>query len=68
MHNVYTQEERFCRLGELIAASVVQGGSSLHIFNSSIFNYITGKDMASITPKLVDVSDYEVRTVLEKVY
>ena len=35
------------------------------VFTFSIF---TGKDMASITPKLADISDNEVRTVLEKVY
>ena len=38
-------EGKVARLGELIAASVAQGGSGLYIFNRSTFNYMCGNDI-----------------------
>ena len=50
-----------------MAASVVQGGSGLHIFNRSVFKYICGKDLATITPEISEVPDREVRDIMEQV-
>ena len=38
-------EGKVAGLGELIAASVAQGGSGLYIFNRSTFNYMCGNDI-----------------------
>ena len=55
------------RLGELVAIVVVQGGSAQHLFNSSVYKYLCGADVASITPPICHVPDVEVRVVLEQV-
>lgn len=54
-------------LGELIAASVVQGGSGLHLFNAAVYQYLCGNEVSTITPKMEEVPDREVKDVLEQV-
>lgn len=60
-NNVYKQ------LGELVAASITQGGSGIHLFNSSVYKYICGSDVADIKPPLEEIPDIEVREVLDQV-
>ena len=62
------QNDIFRRLGQLMAASIVQGGSSLHIFNQSVFKYVCGDDLATITPKISEIPDKDVRDILEQVH
>ena len=47
--------------------SIIQGGSGYPFFAPSLYQYICGKDVCSISPELIEVPDLELRTVLEKV-
>jgi len=62
------QNDVYRRLGELVAVSVVQGGSGLHVFNSSVYQYLCGADVTTIIPSICQVPDVEVREVLEQVH
>ena len=46
---------------------MAQGGSGLHIFNRSTFNYMCGKDVATVTPEISEISDKDVKDVLQQV-
>ena len=50
-----------------MAASITQGGSGIHLFNSSVYKYICGSDVADIKPPLEEIPDIEVREVLDQV-
>ena len=58
-----SQNNIYRRLGELIAASVVQGGSRVHLFNQSVFQYICGESRESIRPTEEDISDFKVKSI-----
>ena len=50
-----------------MAVSVVQGGSGLHLFNSSVYKYLCGNDASTITPDVAEIPDKEIRNILEQV-
>ena len=51
------------QIGELVAMSVVQGGSGLgaHALSPSVYNYISGKLVSDIIVSVAEVPDTEVR-------
>lgn len=57
------------QIGELVAMSVVQGGSGLgaHALSPSVYNYISGKLVSDIIVSVAEVPDPEVRDMLAKV-
>ena len=61
------QNNVYRRLGELLSASVTQGGSGVHLFNPSVYNYICGIDAADIKPSIEEIPDFEVRELLDQV-
>lgn len=63
----FIQNDVYRQLGELVAASVVQGGSGLHIFNNSVYEYLCGVALTSIRPSVCEIPDAEVRTILDEV-
>lgn len=67
-YTIHIQSGVYRRLGELVAISVVQGGSGLHVFNSSVYQYLCGADVTTIVPPLSQIPDVEVREVLEQVH
>ena len=50
-----------------MAAAVIQGGSGVHLFNSSVYKYICGSDVADIRPFLDEIPDFEVKELLDQV-
>ena len=64
---ISAQNDVYRRLGVLMAASVVQGGSGLHLFNSSVYKYICTDNVTSIRPHLCQIPDAEVRELMDQV-
>ena len=48
--------------------SLVQGGSGLHVLNSTVYSYLSGTELSNIIAIVDDVPDPEVREVLKKVH
>ena len=65
--NIYLKNDVFRLLGELTAVSIVQGGSGLHLFNSSVYKYLCGNAVSAITPDVAEIPDKEIRDILEQV-
>ena len=57
----------FLKLGKVAATSFVQGGSGLHIFSPSVFNYIRGMNVSDIFAGLDEVPKPDVRDIAQKV-
>lgn len=64
------QNDVYWQVGELVAISVVQGGSGFHVFNSSVYQYLCRADVTPIIiiPPICQVPEVEVREVLEQVH
>jgi len=60
------QEEVDLKLGQLVAMSVVQGGSGLHVLNFSVYDYLFGMELPNIIAQVSDIPDPDVREVLKK--
>ena len=61
------QSGKFKAVGELMAVSIVQGGSGFPFFSECMFKYLCGADIRSIRISLCEVPHYSVKTLLEKV-
>ena len=53
------------QIGQLVAMSVVQGGSGIHGLSNSVYNYLSGMP---VSDSVAEVPDPDVREMLEKVY
>ena len=56
------------RLGQLVAMSVVMGGSGLHTLSQSVFSYLSRTPVSTIIVDISEVPDVEVKQMLENVY
>ena len=65
---VYTlQNGDFKRIGTLVGMSIIHGGSGYPFFAPSLFQYLCGHDVCTITPSLEEAPDHELKMVLVKV-
>lgn len=48
--------------------SLVHGGGGFHILSQSVFQYISGADLADIIAPEEEVGDYEAISIIDKVY
>lgn len=55
------------KLGKVAAAAFVQGGSGLHIFSPSVFNYVRGMNVSDIFASLDEVPKPDIREIAQKV-
>ena len=55
------------KIGQLVAMSVVQGGSGVHGLSPSVYNYLSGVPVSDIIVSVTEVPDPEVKELLEKV-
>ena len=60
------QTKKFYHVGRLMAISLVQGGSGFPFFAPPVYQYLCGVEMPTI--ELQDVPNFEVISLLEKVY
>ena len=67
MHNNDFQTGDFHSIGILVSMSITQGGSGYPFFAPSVYHYICGRDICSISPSLQEVPDHELLAVLDKV-
>ena len=54
-------------MGQLIAAGILQSGAKFPIFSTTVYEYITGKPMSSLSPDLGSIPDQTVVSFLENV-
>ena len=46
---------------------LVHGGGGFHVLSQSVFEYISGRDVADIIALPEEVSDLEARSIIDKV-
>ena len=57
----------FHSIGMLVGMAITQGGSGSPFFAPSMYHYICGRDVRSISPSLQEVPDHDLYAVLVKV-
>ena len=61
------QDGLYKRIGVLVGMSLVQGGSGYPFFAPAVYDYLTGKDVCSISPGINEIPDFDVINCIEKV-
>lgn len=61
------QDGVYKRIGILVGMSIVQGGSGCPFFGPSVYDYITGKDVCTMSPTVEEIPDMEVKNCVVKV-
>ena len=54
-------------LGQLLSASLVQGGAGANILSKSVYAYLSGMSAADIIVDIEEVADYELKELIQKV-
>ena len=62
------QKGDFTRIGILVGMSFIHGGSGYPFFAPSLYKYVCGESVCSISPSVAEVPDHELRTALVEVY
>ncbi len=57
----------FFRLGQLASMCLVQGGGGFHVLSETVYEYISGRDIADVIAHADEISDSEVRAMVDKV-
>jgi hypothetical protein len=61
------KESEFFAIGQLVATAVLQTSTRFPVFNHVMFEYLSGKTVADLSPKIGDVTDVNVTAFLLKV-
>ena len=57
----------FYRLGQLASMCLVHGGGGFHVLSSSVYEYISGKKVADLSVCEEEVSDFDIKSLIDKV-
>lgn len=57
----------FYRLGQLASMCLVHGGGGFHVLSSSVYEYISGKQLADLSLSIEKVGDFDVKSLIDKV-
>jgi hypothetical protein len=63
----FFKESEFFAIGQLVATAVLQTSTRFPVFNHVMFEYLSGKTVADLSPKIGDVTDVNVTAFLLKV-
>ena len=66
-NHALTQANLYHKIGQLLAMSVVQGGSGVHALGESVYRYLSATPVSDIIVSITKVPDPEVKKMLEKV-
>ncbi len=58
----------FYRLGQVASMCLVQGGGGFHVLSNSVYEYISGRNVADIIADSEEVSDLEAKQIIDQVY
>ena len=57
----------YCRLGQLAAMNLVQGGCAFHVLSPSVYRYLCGTKLEDTTVQIDEVCDAETVLLIEEV-
>ena len=58
---------KYYKIGQLMAMSLLQQGSGFPYLAPSVYQYISGVSIPSIDVSIEDVSNFELRSIIDKV-
>ncbi len=67
MYTIIIQDQKFLKVGQLMAMSFIHGGNGFPFLSPSVFKYLCGVSLPNIDVDVTEIPDIEVRFIAEEV-